>query len=133
MIVIVFKFVVDQGLTLSNIFKTGHYLNVCTIEHVMVPAGPTGSLPWWFSQGCHFSGISLISGKSEVPFHQANPQKRHVGRSKNLVSLFLAPDCIKLISRLKHFQGCSPWTPVTGLPLIFREKHFWPLTPVFWC
>ena len=83
-------------------------------------ATPTANL--YHDQGCHFSGISLISWKSEVPF-QGNShlfRVKDMYTSKNLVKkVFLgASDCTKLISRLKTFSGGQL------VPLIFRKKHF---------
>ena len=78
-------------------------------------------------QGCHFSGISLISGKSHVLLQENSHSfsERHnydiIGYIKKSCQkgVFFAPDCTKLIFMVKN-----------RVPLIFREKHFWSLTPL---
>ena len=64
-------------------------------------------------QGSHFSGISLISGESEVLFqgklYSFSEKKTcsYINKSWQKVFFGGAPDCTKLISRLKHAMGST--------------------------
>ena len=86
-------------------------------------------------QGCHFSAISLISGKNEVPF-QGNAcsfSEKDIGASKSLVKVSFFGSRLRqiVISRFKNIPGGHARTnPYRSSILILREKHFLPVTPL---
>ena len=83
----------------------------------------------------------MKSGFRETHIRSSKKTCRYIQKSCQK-GFCLAPDCSKLISRLNTFPGeggggggggWHPPHPRNRVPLIFREKHFRPLTPLTVC
>ena len=103
-------------------------------------------LTWWsVSQAHNVPGVSFLRefadfrGKKvksrfrETQFVQRKKTCRYIPKNLSKSLFGGAPDGAKLISRLKTFPGEQPPDPPpprNRVPLMFREKHVGPITPL---